>query len=69
MVEFPGSNLERKMNPFGNPISIRRFVEEFEKNVPDIAISFRMEMAETNTPPLLKMVLFPVLEEILSNVR
>lgn len=54
------------LGPF---ITIGRYLEKFQEMVPEMDASHRMEVAESEIPSLLKIVLFPVLEETLSNVR
>jgi len=54
------------LGPF---ITLERYLDKFRELVPDMDAAHHMEIPESEIPNLLKIVLFPVLEEALGNVR
>ncbi len=57
---------EFDLGPF---ITIERYLDKFKELVPHMDAAHHLEIPESDIPNLLKIVLFPVLEEVLRNVR
>lgn len=57
---------EFDLGPF---ITIDRYLDKFRELVPGMDAAHYLEIPETEIPNLLKIALFPVLEEALGNVR
>ncbi|MFP4351010.1 MAG: sensor histidine kinase [Thermodesulfobacteriota bacterium] len=64
--DSPLMETEFDLEPF---ITIERYLDKFRELIPDMDAAYHLEIPESDIPNLLKIVLFPVLEEALRNVR